>query len=53
MIVINPADKNLGPKNMDRKWYNEAGEWILTDNTTYRSIESFDTNSIRNELIFI
>ena len=38
---------------MDRKWYIEAGELILKDNTTYRSIESFNINSIRNELIFI
>ena len=53
MIVIKPADKNLGPTIMDRKWYIEAGELILTDNTTYQSIESFDINSIRNELIFI
>ena len=53
MIVINPADKNLGPTIMDRKWYIEAGELILKDNTTYRSIESFNINSIRNELIFI
>jgi hypothetical protein len=53
MIVIKPADKNLGPTIMDRQWYIEAGELILKDNTTYRSIESFDINSIRNELIFI
>jgi hypothetical protein len=53
MIVIKPADKNLGPTIMDRKWYIEAGELILTDNTTYKSIESFNINSIRNELIFI
>jgi hypothetical protein len=38
---------------MDRKWYIEAGELILTDSSTYRRIENFDINSIRNELIFI
>ena len=53
MIVIKPADKNLGPTIMDRKWYIEAGELILTDSSTYRRIENFDINSIRNELIFI
>jgi hypothetical protein len=53
MIVIKPADKNLGPTIMDRKWYIEAGELILTDDTTYKSIESFNINSIRNELLFI
>jgi hypothetical protein len=51
--VIKPAYKNLGPTIMDRKWYIEAGELILLDNSTYRSIENFNINSIRNELIFI
>ena len=46
--MIKPADKNLGPTIMDRKWYIEAGELILTDNSTYRCIENFNINSIRN-----
>jgi hypothetical protein len=53
MIVIKSADKNLSPTIMDRKWYIDAGKLILTDNTTYRSIESLDVNSIKNILIFI
>ena len=53
LIVIKPADKNLGPTIMDRKWYIEAGELILKDTSTYTTLESFSINSIRNELIFI
>ena len=53
LIVIKPADKNLGPTIMDRSWYIEAGELILKDTSTYTAIESFSINSIRNELIFI
>ena len=53
LIVIKPADKNLGPTIMDRQWYIEAGELILNDSSTYRTLSSFDINAIRNELIFI
>ena len=53
LIVIKPADKNLGPTIMDHQWYISAGELILQDKTTYRTIKSFDINSIRNELIVI
>ena len=53
MIVVKPADKNLGPTIMDRKWYIEAGELILKDTSTYKAIDSFSVNTIRNELIFI
>jgi hypothetical protein len=34
LIVIKPADKNLGPTIMDRTWYIQAGELILKDPTT-------------------
>ena len=53
LIIIKPADKNLGPTIMDRKWYISAGELILQDKHTYQAITSFDVNSIRNELILI
>ena len=53
LIVIKPADKNLGPTIMDRKWYISAGELILQDTHTYQAITSFNVNSIRNELILI
>jgi hypothetical protein len=53
LIIIKPADKNLGPTIMDRKWYISAGELILQDSSTYKAIPSFDVNTIRNELILI
>jgi hypothetical protein len=53
LIIIKPADKNLGPTIMDRKWYISAGELILQDTHTYQAINSFNVNSIRNELILI
>ena len=53
LIIVKPADKNLGPTIMDRRWYVEAGELILKDTSTYRTIESFNINTIRNELLFI
>ena len=31
LIIIKPADKNLGPTIMDRKWYISAGELVLQD----------------------
>jgi hypothetical protein len=53
LIVIKPEDKNHGPTIMDRQWYFSAEELILQDKTTYKTIQSFDINSISNELIFI
>jgi hypothetical protein len=38
---------------MDRQWYISAGELILQDKTTYKAIQSFDINSIHNELVLI
>ena len=38
---------------MDRKWYIDAGELLLSDTASYTRIESFDINSTRNELLFI
>ena len=53
LIVIKPADKNLGPTIMDRTWYIQAGELILQDSKTYRLVDRFDINGIRNELLQI
>ena len=53
LIVIKPADKNLGPTIMDRQWYIEAGELTLKDTSTYQVLESFNITAIRNELIFL
>ena len=53
LIVIKPADKNLGPTVMDRTWYIQAGEMILQDESTYRAVDSFDIIAIRNELLHI
>ena len=53
LIVIKPADKNLGPTIMDKQWYIDAGELILKDESTYRAIDSFNITTIRNELIFL
>ena len=53
LIIIKPADKNLGPTVMDRTWYIQAGEMILQDESTYRAVDSFDIIAIRNELLHI
>jgi hypothetical protein len=53
LIVIKPADKNLGPTIMDQQWNISAGELILEDETAYRANKSFDINLIRNELFVI
>ena len=53
LIVIKPADKNLGPTIMDRAWYIQAGELLLQDTSTYRPVPSYDINGIRNELLQI
>ena len=53
LIVVKPADKNLGPTIMDRQWYIDAGELILKDESTYKAIDSFNITAIRNELIFL
>ena len=53
LIVIKPADKNLGPTIMDRAWYIQAGELLLQDTSTFRPVAGYDLNNIRNELLQI
>ena len=53
LIVIKPADKNLGLTIMDRKWYIDAGELILQDTNSYTQIASVNVRVLRNELIEI